>query len=314
MRSSLVSLVALTSLAFTASAAGAQHGGPVPMHMPPLHFTLASDTVVVPFVLREGKIVFPLEIDGKGPFPFVFDTGAHGSVLDLAFAREQGLALGDSVRVGSPGGGGRTGYFTTLGRVELGGLAVDSLRAAAFDGLPFRGDDRPRGVLGPYGFSGLLVTLDYPHSRLVFTRGALPEPDGRDVFGWDAAQPLPLIPIRIAGRTLDAHLDSGAKHGISLPPDFAKTLKFKGKPVAAGEAHMVDQHAPAMRAQLDGEFALGRYSLHQPTIYYSEVHQEVANVGPPVLEQFALTLDPANHRLRLAGPANGRLVDEPAAN
>ncbi|MGH7741343.1 MAG: retroviral-like aspartic protease family protein [Candidatus Eiseniibacteriota bacterium] len=310
----------LIAAALSIGAATAAHAHPGPdghammMRMPPLKSHLASDTVSVPMNLVDGRIVLAATINGQGPFPFVFDTGASGSVMDLAFAREQGIALGGEVMVGSPGGGGRPGHIATIDSVGIGGLSITGLTCVAFEGLPFKGANPPRGVIGPYGLAGLLVTLDYPHQRLVFTRGALPEPDQREIFGWTESQPLPRIPVTVAGQQLDVHLDSGAMHGLSLSTAYAKTLPLASALVAAGHARTVDQDVPAQRATVQGTFTIGRYSLSNPTVYFSDVHQEIGNLGPVLLRQFALTIDPANRRLKLAGPASGKLVDvEPPA-
>jgi hypothetical protein len=287
--------------------------GPTMMKMPSVQIHLASDTVVVPTRIRDGRIVVDVMLDGKGPFPFVFDSGAHGSVMDLEFARAQGIALGPQVMVGSPGGAGRPGQLATIGKLELGGLSLGGMTVVAFTGLPFKDSNPPRGVLGPYGLAGLLITLDYPHSRLVFARGALPEPDGREIFGWSADQPLPQVPISLAGQKVDVHLDTGARYGISLPLSFEKTLPLVAPPVDAGRARTVDQDVAAQRATLKGTMTLGRYTLENPTLMFSSLHQDVGNIGPPLLKQFTFTLDPANRRLRLEGPADGKLLDaEPA--
>src|SRR5215468_7084756 len=75
--------------------------GPTLMRVPNVGVQMASDTVVVPMRLVDGRIEVSVKVNGKGPFPFIFDTGARGTVLDLAFAREQRLKLGDPVTVGS---------------------------------------------------------------------------------------------------------------------------------------------------------------------------------------------------------------------
>lgn len=305
-----VPLVALTlalNLAGAAHAAG-RAGAPTPMRMPPTQFQMAADSVVIPMRLEGGRIVVDVKIGGKGPFPFLFDTGAHGSVMDLAFAHELGLPLGPEVMVGSPGGAGRPGHIVTLDRLELGDLALEHVTCVAFDGLPFHGPDAPRGVLGPYGLAGLLVTLDYPRDRLVFSRGALPEPDGREVFAWAADQPLPEIPISVAGREIRVHLDSGATYGLTLPDSLEKVLPLAGPPLEIGHAREVDRTAVVRGAPLRGTVRIGRYTLENPTVAFSAVQKEAGNLGPPVLRQFALTIDPANRRLELRGPASGKLA------
>ena len=74
-----------------------------------------------------------------------------------------------------------------------------------------------------------------------------------------------------------------------------------------GYAKTVDQVMPARGAPLRGTLTVGRYSLENPTIRFVDISKSVGNVGGAILSQFAVTIDPRNSRLRLVGPANGRL-------
>jgi hypothetical protein len=303
-----LSAAILFSLPLPAAGQG-MHGGPSMMAMPAVRYELASDTVFVPFRLNTGHIVVDATIDGKGPFPFIFDTGAHGSVMDLQFAKEQGFELGQEVMVGSPNGGGRPGNLTTLAKFQIGGLTLSGLPSVAFDGLPFpRGADSPRGVIGPYSLHGLLISLDYRRERLVFTRGALPAPDGREIFAWDARDRLPLIQIGVAGHPIRVHVDAGAMNGLSLPVEMATQLPLASPPVEMGEAKLVDRVVPLTGAALKGTVTIGRYTLENPSLRFGDHLKTDGNLGPPILRQFLVTIDPANTRLRLAGPADGKLA------
>lgn len=269
---------------------------------------LAADSVVVPMHLSDGRIRIDVMVGGKGPFPFLFDTGASGSVIDLALAKQQGLALGGEIMVGSPNGGGRPGRMVKLDTLRVGGLTIHGMTSVAFDGLPFPpGPDAPRGIIGPYGMTGLLVTLDYPQERLVFRRGALPAPDAREIFGWDRSEPLPEIPATLAGKSIAVHLDSGAPGGLSMPMALGGKLPMTGPLVEMGRAKTVDRDVVTRGAKLDGDFVIGRWTLEKPTVRFSDVLHEVGNVGAGILRQFSITIDPANARLRLAGPANGKI-------
>jgi hypothetical protein len=274
-----------------------------------LAFEMDADPVVLPMRLKDGRIELDVTIDGKGPVPFVLDTGAHGSVLDLAYAREIGLPLGEEVRVGSPGGGGIAGKRVSFGRLAIGGLRVKDVPAVAFAPWPFPASPgMARGVLSPYGLAGLLVEIDYPNQRVVLRRGALPEPDGREVFGWDRARGLPEVPVVVAGKTIAAHLDSGASAGLSLPGKWATKLPLASPLVEIGRARLVDRELVVKGATLDGEVRIGRFVLDKPEVDFVDIGVETANVGPSILRQLTLTLDPAHDRLRLAGPADGKLV------
>jgi predicted aspartyl protease len=282
----------------------------VPMHRQTVRYELKEDSVTVPMNIVDGRIILDVTLNGKGPFPFIFDTGAQGSVMDLAFAREQRLDLGQEVMVGSPSGPGRPGAMVTIQELAIEGLTLKGMTSIAFDGLPFpRNETSPRGVLSPYGLSGLLVKIDYAGRNLVFTRGALPEPDGREVFGWDSGQALPEIPATVGGLPIKCHLDSGASSGVTLPTSFASQLTLDGPLVDMGYAKAVDHVWPVRGAPLQGALTIGRYTLDRPLLRFMDRARGAANVGAAVLNQFVITIDPANSRLRLEGPSDGRLKE-----
>lgn len=299
-------LECLAILAFAAVTAHAPVAGPAAEPQP--RCELAGDSVAVPMRLENGRIFLDVRVNGQGPFPFILDTGAHGSVFDSAFAQEVKLPLGAASRVGSPGGAGLQARRTTVDRLEIGGLTVRESPGMVFAGLPFpRGTSSPRGVLSPYRLGDLLVTLDYPRGQVVFRRGALPPPDGREVFGWDPAEGLPLVPIDVAGHPLRVHLDSGAQDGLSLPAALETALPLSTPVTEVGRARTVDRELVVRGAQLAGAVTLGRYTVENPSVAFVDMLADIGNVGPPILAQFAITIDPVNSRLRLAGPADGRL-------
>lgn len=284
------------------------HAGPMPGH--DIRWELAVDPAEAPMELREGHAIVHARIDGKGPYPFVFDTGAQGCVMDLAFAKELELPLGEEVGVGSPAGGKPLpGHLVSVTTMTLGGLTLHDVPLVAFEGLPFQGEDPARGVLGPYGLSGLLITMDYPGRKFVFARGSLPPADGQEVFGWDRSDRLPEIEVTVGGLPARVHLDTGSTGALSLPPDFADRLPMDGPLADMGYARAVDTAMAIQGGKIRGTLQLGRYTLDSPTVRFMDMAKGVGNVGALILGQMALTIDPANSRLRLAGPPDGRLTE-----
>src|SRR5262249_39558734 len=156
--------------------------------------------VSVPMHWFTKRPVVEVKINDKGPYRFILDTGAQGSVLDQGLADELKLPVVGEARVGSPGGKGIPAKQVRLDRVEVGDAVLSGVPAVAFDrSFLDRGKDTPRGVLSASTFPGFLVTLDYPQSRFVIRRGQLPAADGARVFAYDAKRPLPEIPLSVAG-------------------------------------------------------------------------------------------------------------------
>jgi S1-C subfamily serine protease len=76
-----------------------------------------------------------------------------------------------------------------------------------------------------------------------------------------------------------------------------------------GFAKTVDQAKPVLGAPLKGSITIGRYTLERPALRFVDMAKGVGNVGAAVLQQFVITIDPANMRLRLGGPRDGTLKE-----
>src|SRR5256885_14866730 len=54
-----------------------------------------SNLAAIPFELNSNKIYIPVNVNGKGPYSFILDTGSISNVLDTERAKSLGLrALG----------------------------------------------------------------------------------------------------------------------------------------------------------------------------------------------------------------------------
>jgi len=98
-----------------------------------------------------------------------------------------------------------------------------------------------------------------------------------------------------------------------VPPLYNECIQLRmmGPLVEMGRAKTVDRDVVTRGAKLDGDFVIGRWTLEKPTVRFSEVLRDVGNVGTGILRQFAITIDPANARLRLVGPSNGKIAAPP---
>jgi CubicO group peptidase (beta-lactamase class C family) len=266
----------------------------------PGRIELRTKEVSLPMRWFMKKPVVEVKINGKGPYRLYLDTGAQGSVLDQALADELKLPVVGEARVGSPGGKGLPAKQVRLERMEIGGAVLSDLPAVAFDrSFLDRGKETPRGVLSAKTFPGFLVTLNYPQSRLTIQRGGLPDADGEKVFAYDAKRRLPQIPVSVAGRELNVHLDSGSPGGITLPLELAERLPLVSKPVEIGRGRRVDQDVVIWGAKLNGNVKIGQYVLEKPDLSFQDIPNAPGHVGYEVLKRFAVTLDSSNHRIRL---------------
>jgi predicted aspartyl protease len=260
---------------------------------------LSSERVSAPMELEGARPVVAVTINGRGPYRFILDTGAHGSVVSKSLADELGLPVSGESELRSPAGGsGVVAKVVTIDRLAIGGASASGVVAASMDfASMFPSPEAPRGILSPSVFPGVLLTLDYPKQEVVVQRGELPAPDGSEVFEDVSEDGLPMIPLTVAGRSVKAHVDTGSPGGISLPKAMAADLPLASPLVEKHRARTVDKEFVIMGAPLKGELKLGRYTLENPDLAFTDL--PVANVGSDFLRRYAVTLDVRNHRVRL---------------
>ncbi len=281
--------------AFTAVSVAA----PVPQHlaMPAPTFRLEGDSLVVPMESWQGRSVVQVMLDGRGPFPFVLDTGAHGTVITKALADSLRLKVTGEAQVGSPLGGTPVpAKIVSIGRLTLGGTLQAPVSCLALD-MPMPGPAKHWGVLSPNQFPGLLITWDFARQRIVLRRGSLPAPDDVQVFSYEGEM-LPTVPVEVAGRRVRVHVDTGSSGGLMLPVTLKDSLPLAGPPVEGRTARTVDREVKLLDAKLAGKVVLGGREFTDLELELNPAAR-VGNIGSRVLQDFEVTLDARQRRIRL---------------
>ena len=277
----------------------------------PEKIELRSQEVILPMQLFGNRPVVDVMINGKGPYKFIVDTGAGGTIMAQSLADELKLQSLSEVRVGSPiGGQSQPGKLVKVDELEMGQAKVTGFQCVAMDLQQLlTAPDSPRGILSAALFTGYLLTLDYPQARIIVRAGELPSANANDVFEYDPTQRLPSIKISVAGTTIEAHVDSGSPRGIVLPKKYAQQLPLAAKPVESGRGRTVDAEFAIFSAKLNGSVKLGRYTLDNPDIFFSEA-APVGNIGYDILRRFALTFDRKNHRIQFEERADAAVANQ----
>lgn len=179
--------------------------------------------VVVPFALVGGAqplLTVPVSVDGRGPFPFVVDTGAGPTLLAPGLARELGIEAAAESKQGQGVAHRAAVRFARVQSLRLGteerrdfGLAIaeDVDRIAAVVG------GRLDGVLGHSFFGRYAVTVDYPAGTLRLDESAVPAPGDVVVPFRLAAAGKPLLVV-------DAELDGGGGFALAVDTGASTTL------------------------------------------------------------------------------------------
>jgi hypothetical protein len=271
---------------------------------PPDRVELSGAETSVPMELFGGRPVVSVKINGRGPFRFILDTGAGGTVVSQELAHELGLPDKGQTLAGRPGASAPVpAMVTRIDQLGLGEARVSGLFAVALDlSTVLAGSQTPRGVLSAASFPGLLITVDYPGNRIELRRGELAAADGQTIFDWDAGDPVPAVPITLNELKLKVYLDSGSPFGITLPQKYIDILRLGGKPTAARNEKTVDGELKVSVAPLDGVAKIGRFAINSPQIRFLE-GTAFGNVGYEMLRRFTVTLDTKNRRIQLDSAA-----------
>jgi hypothetical protein len=297
MKRRIASTLAILFAWLALPAAGAPSSGPHRMALPAPALRLDGDSLEVPMESWQGRSVVQVTINGRGPFPFVLDTGAGGSVITKAFADSLRLPVEGEAQVGSPlGGKPLPAKIVRIERLAIGKTLEVSFSCVATE-MPMPGPQTLWGVLSANQLPGLLVTWDFAHRRIGFQRGSLPAPDGRQVFSYETDL-LPTVPIEIAGRRLRVHVDTGSARGLMLPAAMRDSLPLAGPPVEGRVARTVDREVTVLDARLAGKVVLAGHEFTGLELELNPAAR-TGNVGSRMLKDFEVTLDARQRLIRL---------------
>jgi CubicO group peptidase (beta-lactamase class C family)/predicted aspartyl protease len=279
-------------------------GGPADTIEAPRTTVVAADGADVP-MLRSGHMpAVHVMLNGQGPFLFAIDTGGAGTArVDTGLAERLGLEKVGEVLGGDPSGrNARTMVLVAIDSLQVGAARFEGLRAAVRDMREMPPGEKADGILGFGLFAGCLLTLDYPASTVRMARGELPPANGRDVLGFTRERGVPTARITVAGREMDADVDSGFMGGVSLPEAEAGRLPLSMPPKVVGRGRTLGNTFEIKAAPLDGDVGIGAILIERPTVEFQPVFP-TAGIGARVLGDLAITFDQKNNRMRVAKPA-----------
>ena len=178
--------------------------------------------------------------------------------------------------------------------------------------LPFPGDIV--GVIGMGVFKDCLLTLDYPSSKVTLTRGELPAANGHDILDFTQprqARSIPVIAVEMCGEPAEFALDSGMGGWAAFTEEIADRCTCAHGPVDGPKRRMVDREIDTRVARLNGRMKFGAYTVEKPYGVVSSDADRHTVIGSRILENFAVTLDQKNSRVRFAREDTSPIVPPP---
>lgn len=264
--------------------------------------------VSVPIVALTPLPIIEVRVNGRGPFRFAIDTGARGHArADVSLVKALGLEGQGSATAGD--GAGRTAQMAvvTLDSINVGGAIFRNVTALSRDYNVNRpASEHIQGILAFDLFTDYLLTLDFPARRLSIATGSLPDSDGRTVVAYETFRNTMAVPVTVGTRTFQAHLDTGSAGGFTLPLSAAETLPLTSPIATTGRAQLVASQVTISQATTSAPVLFAGWPVRVSALEFWDLYEH-ANVGSPVLAQFAITIDQRQQRLRLI-PASDPIV------
>jgi hypothetical protein len=258
--------------------------------------TLGSPLVSLPAQLIGNFLVVTVKWDRHGPYNFVIDTGANVTLVSPAIAERYGTTpaptdnVGREVAVKSADGETTVLRVTSLKRIELGDARFEAVPARIYDctAISLHLGLRIDGFLGFPLFRETLLTLDYPHLRVLLTSpksASALQPGSTLPFNNESKTPF--IPLRVGDRTFLALIDSGSDATLNLNP-LGLDVTFVQPPRPGAIRATLTGDQPETVGRLAQTILLGDYPLTQPVV---NVIDEFTSIGGGVLKYFVLTFD-----------------------
>jgi hypothetical protein len=282
--------------------------------------------VSLPARLVGNMMLITVAWDEKGPWTFLIDTGSSVTVVTEAFAAANGArgAEGDRrpfLRL-SPGHEGESALLrrVTIPRIRLATALFRDVPALVGDAeaLSAHMGVRVDGILGFPVFADVLLTLDYPGSRVAVAAhdGAAERADGRDragtVVAFDNSRRVPLAPVRLDGEVFAALLDSGNDGALKLNPAGMRKVRLTSIPRRCNWVATLSGNRVQKLGRLANTLELGGERFERPIV---EITGDLSSVGCEILKHFRVTFDQRNERaVFFRGDARAPVTFPPVRN
>ncbi len=264
----------------------------------------ASGEVTVPFRLLNNHVIVDVRIDGKGPFPFMVDTGGHNIITPDTLAS---LRIGQAGETVSGGGGEKTATngYADVGELAMAGAIVHDQTVIALEFSPIAVEGLVLGgMLGVEFLDHFVVRFDYGAGKMTVIDPARFDARAQAAAGESVPftfyEHVPQVAGTFDGRAARFNIDNGSRSDVTLTRPYVDRKNLRaaypdGRVMTEGWGVGGATRPYVTRA---GALTLGPVQVPAPVAGLSESRRGAfsdgyydGNVGSGLLKRFVVTFD-----------------------
>ena len=264
----------------------------------------AAGRITAPFRLANNHIFVDVTVDGKGPFPFLVDTGGHG-ILTSPTVAALDLKSQGAMTSGGAGETRATSGYVQVSRLDLAGMTMrdQTMLKLDFSPKPVEGF-QVGGMLGFEMFRRFVTVVDYERNELTLIDPARFTAADRAKAG--VAVPfvfydhMPQVTGRLDGLPARHNIDTGSRSEVTLARPFVERTKLREahpEGVAAVDGWGVGGPARSYVIRTKS-LTLGDVTIDAPVAGLATQAKGVfsdenfdGNIGSGLLKRFVVTFD-----------------------
>jgi hypothetical protein len=275
-----------------------------------------AGTYAIEFEFNSNKIYVPVQVNERGPFWFIVDTGSIANVVDAERAKSLGIQTSGSYDVHGAGEGSLPAASAKQVSLRLGDISVWNSGVEVFPINHAVSHSEGRvidGLLGCPFFERFIVRVDYPRRQI-----SVEEPRTFKYVGKGQSIPIEIrrgnifVKARVVlfgGERVEGTflVDSGWRAALSLTSPFVRQHHLPGSIPTISATTGVGIGGPGrdLVGRVDA-LEFGPYIIKQPVTDFSQASGGVMAeadmagiIGGEILRRFDLVLDYPHHRLLL---------------
>jgi hypothetical protein len=250
-----------------------------------------NTAIEIPMELLFSRPLVRGTVNGEGPMVILIDPQLQTTLIAPALADRLNLKQAGNTR-----GTAQTLIELGFGVLRFPKVPVEVRGTAQF--VPeLRPASRPAVVLALSMWGDQLVTLDFGRFQVRVEPGALPEPNGRDVYALTPRSNELRVNLTIGGRAIEGRIDLLFPGGVLLPESYLTQLPLASKPTEAAPVSAREGAVKVREGRLTESVRLADVEVTSPLVLFGDVDR--ATVGYGALTRLSITYDMAQGRARL---------------